>query len=132
MALGRRGAKPLAVPDHEIAQLAARIELVEKTVREIGPGHELEVHLDAGFGREILGQLAQGVGRVPSRPTKGQLLSLGGTARKHSQRAGNGDREYAFLPSMHVSYLPIHWCFTGSSSADRPNYPQAGQEFETL
>ena len=70
------GAQPLAVADHQVAQLAARVELVEKAVGEAGPRHELELHLNAALGGEVLGQFGQRVGRVPGRPAERQLLVL--------------------------------------------------------
>ena len=37
-------ADPLAVADHQVAELPARVQLVEHPVGEVGPGHELEIH----------------------------------------------------------------------------------------
>ena len=42
-------ADPLAVADHQVAELAAGIQLVEHPVGEIRPGHELEMHRVAGL-----------------------------------------------------------------------------------
>jgi hypothetical protein len=69
-------AEPLAVADHQIAQLALGVELVEEAIGEVGPGHELEVHLDAALGGEVLGQLGERIRRVPGRPAQRQLLVL--------------------------------------------------------
>ncbi len=76
VAVGGAAADPLAVADHQITELAARVELVDETVGEVGPRHELELHLDAGLGGEVLGQLGQRVGRVPRRPAQRDLLLL--------------------------------------------------------
>ena len=48
---------PLAVADQQIAQLALGVQLVDETVGKAGPGHELELHCNAGLGGEILRQL---------------------------------------------------------------------------
>ena len=76
----RGAADPLAVADDEIAQLALRVELVQKAVGVARPGNELELHVDAGLRREVFRQLDKGVGRIPRRPTQGQVFGIGGTA----------------------------------------------------
>lgn len=71
-----RATNPLAVADHEIAKLATRIQFVEHTVSKVWPGYKFEMHLVSGFCFKILGKLDQCIGRVPGRPTQGQVLGL--------------------------------------------------------
>jgi hypothetical protein len=80
MAVLRGAADPLAVANDEIAQLALRVELVQKAVGVARPGNELEFHVDAGLGGEVLRQLDQRVGRIPRRPAQRQVLGVGATA----------------------------------------------------
>ena len=47
-------ADPLAVPDHQVAELAAGVQLVQHPVGEVRPGHELEVHFVAGLRFKLL------------------------------------------------------------------------------
>ncbi len=100
------GAEPLAVADHQVAELAARVELVEEAVGEVGPGHELEVHLDAARGGEVLGQLGQRVGRVPGRPAQRQrfILGLGGVDPDGEGGGSRDEREsrldHGYAPSF--------------------------------
>ena len=90
-------ADPLAVADEQVAELALRVELVEEAVREAGPGHEFELHRDSRLGREVLGELDQGVRRVPRGPAQRQLLGLRlrrgrkGQNRQCGKRAGASD-----------------------------------------
>ena len=91
-ALGR-AADPLAVADDQVAELALRVELVEHPVGEVRPGHELELHVDLGLGGEVLAQLDQRVGRVPSGPAERDRLALGlRSAAAQSQNSGRCDR----------------------------------------
>ncbi|MCH8037746.1 MAG: hypothetical protein IIC53_11580 [Proteobacteria bacterium] len=43
-------------------------------------------------------------------------MSLGGTARKHGQGGGNGGRENAFLPYLHVELPPYPLVFADSAA----------------
>ena len=69
-------ADPLAVADHQVAQMAARVQLVQEAVGKARPGHELEFHVDPGLGGEVLRQLDQRIRRVPGGPAQGQILRL--------------------------------------------------------
>ena len=87
-------ADPLAVADDQIAELAMRIELIEKAIGIARPRDELVFHLTAGLGGEILGELHQSIRRVPCRPAQRELLALGCSfaAAHHRQRGGPKDR----------------------------------------
>jgi hypothetical protein len=80
---------PLAVADDEVAELTFGIELVEEAIGIVGPRHELELHVDAGFGCEVLAELDQRICRIPGRPAKSQLLCL----RSRDGQRGNSDSE---------------------------------------
>ncbi len=54
MAILCRAADPLAVADHQVAQFAAGICLVEHSIREVRPWHEFEAHVVAGLRLEVL------------------------------------------------------------------------------
>jgi hypothetical protein len=75
--LRRRAANPLTVPDHQIAELAFRIQLIDETVGEAGPRHKFKFHLDPGLCREILRKFDECVRRVPRRPAQRQRRILG-------------------------------------------------------
>ena len=99
-----RAADPLAVADDQVAQLALGVELVEEAVGVVGPRHELELHVDAGFGGEVLGKFDKRVRRIPGGPAQGQILGLrdvrdGG---RREQRRGQPKRSF----SISISCLP--------------------------
>jgi hypothetical protein len=87
-----RAADPLAVADDQVAEFAVGIQLVQHAVGEVRPGHEFELHVDAGLRGEVLGKFDQGVGRVPGGPAQGDLLAFGSGLidRSHDDRRGNG------------------------------------------
>lgn len=58
---------PLAVPDEEITEPKAGIQLVGQPVREVGPWDEFETHGVTALGPEILGELDPRIGRVLHR-----------------------------------------------------------------
>ena len=86
VAVLRRAADPLAVADDEIAERAVRIELVQEAIGIARPWHELELHGGAGLSGEVLGELHQGVRRVPCGPAERQLAGLCGA------RCGAGNK----------------------------------------
>jgi hypothetical protein len=71
-----RAADPLAVADHQVAELAARIQLVQESVGKAGPRHEFEVHRIAGLRLVVLAQARQRICRVPCGPAQSQILFL--------------------------------------------------------
>ena len=88
VAILRRTSDPLTVANDQVAQLAARVELIEKAIGVARPRDELVLHLDAGLLGEILAQFHERVCRIPGRPAQRQLLALGrrlGSA-EHPQR----------------------------------------------
>jgi hypothetical protein len=87
-----RAADPLAVADDQVAQLALGIELVEEPVGVARPRHELELHVDAALGREVLRQLDQRVGRIPRGPAQRQILRL-----RRDGAGGEADSEHRTL-----------------------------------
>ena len=113
-----RAADPLAVADHQVAELALGVQLVEHAVGEVRPGHELELHLDAGLLGEALAQLDQRVRRVPRRPAQGQRLVLRarGSGRGKGQQAGTAGEQRRKHP---------HDCLPGSRNP-RPRPPAIG------
>ena len=75
-------------------------------VGEVGPRHELELHVDAGLRGEVLRQLDQRIGRIPGRPAQGDGLALRmGSAAAHREcgRQGQGRKPgQRFQQSVHV------------------------------
>ena len=69
-------ADPLAVTDNQVAEFSFRVELIKEAICVARPRDELILHLNAGFGGEVLRKLHQSVGRVPRRPAQRQLFCL--------------------------------------------------------
>ena len=112
-------ADPLAVADDQVAELAVRVELVEEAVGIARPRHELELHLDAGLGGEVLRQLDQRVGRVPSGPAQGERLRLGGSGRDRNERRDSRQRgcsEQIFCHGLFSSFGRIGRVCAGHSA----------------
>ena len=99
-----RAADPLAVADDQVAQLALGIQLVEEAVGIVGPRHELELHADAGFLGEVLGQFDQRVGRVPCGPAQRQIFGLRDSRDRASTQPAPTPVRMPF--SMSISCLP--------------------------
>ena len=79
------------------------------------PRDELELHVDAGLGGEVLGKLDQRIGRVPGRPAERQLLVLGAGAadRRARKERGRGQHQrsipqfaHPFPPAFHMPGIP--------------------------
>ena len=111
VALGRGRADPLAVADQQVAQLALGVELVEHALREVRPGHELVLHLDAGLRGEVLRELDQRIGRVPGGPAQRELLGLGlgGGGNKAEGREQGGAQHGRRGEALHSLISCFRW-----------------------
>ena len=105
MAVLGGAADPLAVADQQVAELPAGVQLVEKPVGEVRPGHELEIHPDAGLGGEVLGQLDESICRVPGRPAQRELV-LRLDRRDDERQAGEAAGERGGDSLVHFYPLP--------------------------